>query len=398
MSIAMARRRALMNMVKTEETEGNPIVFNTNTVRGFAGLRLYGASEQPSTTGVQLFDVNSVMIGKGYNVDGNLEDNSQRAATPKMNCDIITEVSFDGISNSNIQTIFCMYDTDGNLINRNINTSDTKKQKFTENTTSFSITFYIGSGTTVTKDMIQNLMLNAGSTPLPYEPYTGGQPSPSPEYPQDWTNMGQENGQINVEVTGTGAQDPQTLIVQTPNGLPGIPVSSGGNYTDDSGQQWVADYLDFETGEYVEKCGKYVFTGEEFENWGENITELTDTLRFDSKKILDNDTSCIGMCNIFKFTFFGDSSDFEHVRFTSIKNYFFVYIKKERLEDYSTESFKKWLSENNLKILYVLETPIRTPLSEEQIQEFKALHANSPTTTIANDSDVWMQAKYKVRR
>ncbi|MFQ8777220.1 MAG: hypothetical protein ACLR78_07145 [Roseburia sp.] len=28
---------------------------------------------------------------------------------------------------------------------------------------------------------------------------------------------------------------------ETPNGLPGIPVSSGGNYTDERGQQWVAD-------------------------------------------------------------------------------------------------------------------------------------------------------------
>lgn len=34
--------------------------------------------------------------------------------------------------------------------------------------------------------------------------------------------------------------EPQTASVSTPNGLPGIPVSNGGNYTDESGQQWLA--------------------------------------------------------------------------------------------------------------------------------------------------------------
>ena len=33
----------------------------------------------------------------------------------------------------------------------------------------------------------------------------------------------------------------QLLTLPTPNGLPGIPVTSGGNYTDENGQQWVCD-------------------------------------------------------------------------------------------------------------------------------------------------------------
>ena len=32
-------------------------------------------------------------------------------------------------------------------------------------------------------------MLNEGTEPLPYEPYTGGKPSPSPDYPQEITNL-----------------------------------------------------------------------------------------------------------------------------------------------------------------------------------------------------------------
>ena len=45
----------------------------------------------------------------------------------------------------------------------------------------------------------------------------------------------------------------QLLTLPTPNGLPGIPVTSGGNYADQSGQQWVCDEVDFAEGMYVQR-------------------------------------------------------------------------------------------------------------------------------------------------
>lgn len=45
-----------------------------------------------------------------------------------------------------------------------------------------------------------------------------------------------------------GANNSQTLTLQTPNALPGIPVSSGGNYTDENGQQWICDEVDLARG------------------------------------------------------------------------------------------------------------------------------------------------------
>lgn len=48
----------------------------------------------------------------------------------------------------------------------------------------------------------------------------------------------------------------QFLILSTPNGLPGVPVTSGGNYTDSSGQQWVCDEVDFERGVRVQRIDK----------------------------------------------------------------------------------------------------------------------------------------------
>lgn len=40
----------------------------------------------------------------------------------------------------------------------------------------------------------------------------------------------------------------QLLTLPTPNGLPGIPVTSGGNYADSQGQQWICDEVNLERG------------------------------------------------------------------------------------------------------------------------------------------------------
>lgn len=51
----------------------------------------------------------------------------------------------------------------------------------------------------------------------------------------------------------------QLLTLPTPNGLPGIPVTSGGNYTDPHGQQWVCDEVDLERGIKVLRIDKGAF-------------------------------------------------------------------------------------------------------------------------------------------
>lgn len=51
----------------------------------------------------------------------------------------------------------------------------------------------------------------------------------------------------------------QLLTLPTPNGLPGIPVTSGGNYTDQNGQQWICDEVDLERGVRVQRIDKTAF-------------------------------------------------------------------------------------------------------------------------------------------
>lgn len=65
--------------------------------------------------------------------------------------------------------------------------------------------------------------------------------------------------EIGTEATEYEPYREQLLVLQTPNGLPGIPVTSGGNYTDSTGQQWVCDEIDLERGVKVQRMDKAAF-------------------------------------------------------------------------------------------------------------------------------------------
>lgn len=121
-------------------------------------------------------------------------------------------------------------------------------------------------------------------------------------------------------------KEAQTFTLSTPTALPGIPVTSGGNYTDANGQQWIADEIDLTRGVYVQRCG--VIESYAGESIPEQYISTTGQLTTDAK------------------------------------------------------------------VLYVLATPIETPLSTEEIEVYKALLANKPTTTVLNDAGAWMALEY----
>ena len=48
----------------------------------------------------------------------------------------------------------------------------------------------------------------------------------------------------------------------------------------------------------------------------------------------------------------------------------------------------------DLEVIWLLETPIETDLTAEEIATYKAPHTNEPTTTIMNDAGVTTKVKY----
>ena len=70
----------------------------------------------------------------------------------------------------------------------------------------------------------------------------------------------------------------QTMSISTPNGLRGIPVTSGGNYTDADGQQWICDEIDLSSGVMVQNVGKIEnYAGETIHGaWMSSTGELSE--------------------------------------------------------------------------------------------------------------------------
>lgn len=65
---------------------------------------------------------------------------------------------------------------------------------------------------------------------------------------------------VQVEIGSVATEyvpyESQTLTFPTPNGLAGIPVTSGGNYTDRDGNQWVCDEVDFANCRFIQRIGR----------------------------------------------------------------------------------------------------------------------------------------------
>ena len=187
----------------------------------------------------------------------------------------------------------------------------------------------------------------------------------------------------------------QKLIIPTPNGLPGIPVSSDGNYTDADGRQWVCDEVDFKKGVYVQRIGKRTITSKDvFHKSGMS----TDDVNYFSLGNFSLHIGTIGekdvlMSNCFVaginhgFGAWGKiflSSAFDD------KLYFSVEAQKYPDE----ETFKQWAVENGLMFLYQLVDIIETPLAAEELSAYKTLCTYSPTTTVINDAEAGMSVGY----
>lgn len=95
----------------------------------------------------------------------------------------------------------------------------------------------------ISKDQSVKICLGIGDDPV-YEPYTGGQPSPSPDYPQEIKSV------VNPTVKISSENETESQTVTLPYTLNAIPVSSDGNVTI-NGQQYIADYVDVKRGKLV---------------------------------------------------------------------------------------------------------------------------------------------------
>jgi hypothetical protein len=173
---------------------------------------------------------------------------------------------------------------------------------------------------------------------------------------------------------------PHTLTIPTSNGLPGIPVSSGGNYTDEQGQQWICDEVNLERGVYVQRVKKSVIGDVTWRMTNANAHEFaTEALINTSKSYFYAN----GLCDMYNVVVSNKKRYTDKSVILGIDGYqLFVCDSKFGTLD----EIKEYFAEHPLTIMHVLATPIETPLSETDIAAYRALAIYDPTTIVETNS------------
>ena len=482
----------------------------------FIGLSIYGKSHQNTVAGNQLFDANQISdgfvngadAGESFAVSTNPEyPNAQYVKVKTIDINIIAWNLMGcvktGVGESGIRIRY--FDAEGVSVKEGGIAPESGSSE-TQNADSVYVLALYG----FTEEAKSKAMLNAGATALPWEPYTGGQPSPNPDYPQEIVSVGHdgeigmnvyggnllesiygaknretvtggkgnantddysdstfvelpgyghkrvmqwisshtsgyslyirlfdknknhlelsgikyfsETGQQNVHyainvpveamyycITGEGYQcivdeimlnigstalpfepykQPQSLIVSTPNGLPGIPVSSGGNYTDENGQKWISDEVDYRRGKYVKRVVKY--TGPyRVMGWSESKSYFLIANQVQKAP----EPKYGGYCNISGRIIQGwEGGDSPYWFLQPSGQYIVIYLG----DKYNTEELtQQFMNENEIVVCYVTKNPTETDLTPEQITAYQSLHTNYPTTMVMNDEGAGLKAIYK---
>lgn len=203
------------------ELEGTGMLVLPNSLDApLERLELGGKTEQAQTTGAQLFDIAKCP----------LEHNGISFKIPKSSGDVVlmdgyvfeenaqyTISAQKTTSKNENSAVFKFEYVDGSR--NEIKVKDIAKKSLASM-----------SGKTVKRflvvnpfgavDEVFNFQFEKGVTATPYEPYTGGKPSPSPEYPQEIKNSGKWNEEtqkyeVDVKVTGKNLFDSEKAKVKS---------------------------------------------------------------------------------------------------------------------------------------------------------------------------------------
>lgn len=491
--------------------DGTPVEVNDSAEMQLQGLRLYGKSKQVVTTGKNLCSIKSCQLSTNI-------VKSKIVSWTKKNR-IYFSCDTENVENSNAYIGVNYYDKNRKSLGENgavIPCDGTRKEAIfsgseaghnstnVDLTTVEHISVKIGlSSSAVQTSFIDNIMLCDEANQI-YEPYTGGKPSPSPEYPQEIVSAG-ENGSIGVEITGknllnedkyysaykqtdgmykvdnvklndiriifdssmvgktytascnlncpntvsavsletnidgkkmlgnniltnksgiskitftpktvrdsikitygTGSGDiifsdfqieagsfatsyepyktPRTAKIPLSNGLPGIPVTAGGNYTDENGQQYICNEIDFSRGKNVQRVWKGVFDGSSDEEWSEYGTQ---PVVYTIIKDIAPNTKI--MCNLLRAYDYVPS----YKKGITNNSNGAICVWDDRFDTAAT--FKSFVAVNSLIVFAILKNPIETDLTEAQIQAYKSLTTFKPTSIISNDAGAQMEVEY----
>lgn len=209
---------------------------------------------------------------------------------------------------------------------------------------------------------------------------------PTPTAPVPIVSAG-DGGTVLVTVSD-GANESQTLTLtlQTPNALPGIPVASSGNYTDENGQQWVCDEVDLARGVRVQRIRKIKVTSSL--NWQTAGREVDRYFAWFNGTYTSN-----VLCTHFSTALGSETVGGAIANQNNLVGFAFAEKGTTTLDD-----FKQFLDENDVFIWAALATPVETDISADEVAAYKALTTYAPTTVISVSGGAGLAATYRRRK
>ena len=195
--------------------------------------------------------------------------------------------------------------------------------------------------------------------------------------------------QLEIGINATSYEKftwPQNMVLADTLRAIAVTDAKLATYTNASGQMWCADEIDLDRGVRVQRVAKCVSTNSA--GYYELGSYARVSLNFSNNYSISTPN---GLCNI--ATMIGDYTlDSLHFYVQNTQAWVFVPINELATQD--ARGALAWLQEKGAEIYYILATPIETPLTDEEIAAYKALHTNKPNTTVLNDAGAYMELEY----
>ena len=208
---------------------GNPAIMpDTLKNNPMNEMKVFGWSKQESTTGAQLLDISTFrdQIVNGVTIKNNGDGTLTVTGAAQDKVAYISIGKIEGVEEGKKYCFEGFYSlSDGNI--ESFATQDSNQvvsmifedAKTTTAKSNSDIVVKLKCRVGIDTNFTIKPFVHEGTTALPYEPYTGGQPSPSPDYPQQIVSAG-ANREICIEVRGknlfelTGIRDNEYLRIE----------------------------------------------------------------------------------------------------------------------------------------------------------------------------------------
>ena len=178
------------------------------------------------------------------------------------------------------------------------------------------------------------------------------------------------------------------VTISTPNELHGIPVTSGGNYTDASGQQWICDEVNFDRSVRVIRLKQKRVSPDL--NWTYSSAINRFFVVDKDYKLGDFNVKIPNViCTHFKA---GKGADDKIISYINDSSHGYAFRYSALNGDVS--AWRNFLTNNEVYIIGELNSTIEIPLTTDEISAYSALHTYKPNTIVYNDAGAHTEVGY----